>query len=113
MGGYSGIRAQSMFNDDGAVPGQAKIWAGRVSAIDGQWTVDFSSAGFTAPPQVWAQASATGTAKADRNFASVRQDTITETACSGTASNAVTTGLLVATVLTNADCDIDVLALGV
>ena len=87
---------------------------GEVTSADGAWSVNYSSAGFTAPPKVFVTAEATGTAAGDANYASVRNSTITTTGCSGRASSAVTVGLLVATVNGSANgIKISVLALGV
>lgn len=111
--GFGLVSAPTVYDASGQTP-SPKMWTGRVSSdSDGLWSVDYSSAGFTLPPRVFAQAEATSADNADRNFASVRHDTVTTTSCSGTASNAVTVGLLGATVLTDAQCDIDILAIGV
>lgn len=92
-----------------------KIWRGTASVNNGGWSVDYTSAGFTAPPTIFAQAECTGTSNGDANYASVRRDTITTTGCSGRCSNAVSGGLLAVTVNTAASNGtiVEVLAIGI
>lgn len=94
--GQINYRAQ-VFRTGGAQE-NPKIWIGTVTTSGGNWTVNYSSAGFTEYPVVVATARASGQANGDANYASVRDSTITNTSCSGRASNAVTVGILLATV---------------
>ncbi len=92
-----------------------KMWTGSVtvSGNAGQFTVDYSSAGFTAPPKVFV----TGHGGSNREtaiFASTTAGTITATGCSGRANTSNTTGVLLVYQLVNAPAGtvIDVFAIG-
>ena len=82
----------------GTLNSSLRLWVATTTVSSGGWTVDYSAAGFTQVFGVFAQAQAVGTSNGDANYASVRTNTITTTGCSGRSSNAVTVGLLLATV---------------
>lgn len=64
------------------------IWTGSTTANGtGDWSIDYSSAGFTNIYSVQCTARSTGTSDSSNNFAGVRTDTITTTGCSGSVNN--------------------------
>lgn len=87
-----------------------KFWAGRVNAKNGDWSVDYSSAGFTKPPYVSATGHASGSSAGSRNFACVRTNTITATGCAGGYSEANSAGLLAAMVMVSGSGPVDIIA---
>lgn len=104
----------ALYDQSGLVSGTAKIWVGAANPnSSGIWTINYANAGFTRPPQVMVCSANLGSAPADRNFASVNTLSITNTGCNGGVSNAVTTGLLVATVLTNSPTTTPVLVMAI
>lgn len=109
-----GLNTPKLYNSAGFLSNAPKIWVGVVSATNGSWTVDFSSAGFTAPPLVTATAeAATGDLAGNANFASVENAAITKTTARGRAMNATSVGLLVGMVNTNATCKVNITAIGI
>lgn len=104
----------ALYNQSGLISGVPKIWVGYANPnSSGIWTVNFASAGFTTIPFVMVCSANLGTAPADRNFASVNTLSTTTTTATGGVSNAVTTGLLVATVLTNASTSTPVMIMAI
>ena len=109
-----GLNTPKLYNSTGFLSNAPKIWVGVVSATSGVWTVDFSSAGFTAPPLVTATAeAATGDAAINANYACVENAATTMTTAKGRASNSVSAGLLVGTVNTSATCKVNIIAIGI
>lgn len=72
------------FNASGEVAATIKIWTGTVTSDgNGDFTVDYSSAGFTAPPMVTVSALSTNTDTVrDKEWATLRQ-TPTATSANG------------------------------
>lgn len=107
----------TMYNSTGKVADNVKLkmWTGTTSTTNSTWTCDISSAGFTTILWVGANARPAGTSPgtSDANFASVNMQQSTTKLIKGFAQNAVTTGLLLATVLNNASCTIDVVVIGI
>ena len=109
-----GLNTPKLYDSTGFVSNAPKIWVGVVSATSGFWTVDFSSAGFTAPPLVTATAeAATGEAAKEANFASVENVATTTTTAKGRAMNSVSSTILFNTVNTNATCKVNIIAIGI
>lgn len=80
-----------------------KMFTTVVTASDGQWTVDYSSAGFNSILSVHATAEDVGTAAGDRRIACISKDSITPTGCSGRFMSADSAGLLAAMTLVSGD----------
>lgn len=91
-----------------------KVWTGttRVAGGAGRFVIDYSSAGFSASPLVFAQARVKDATLGGRNFASI--ETTGLTSATGYASNSNTTGVLLSYIMTNAadGTIIDVVAIG-
>ena len=103
----------NLFNSFGFLSNEVNIWTGVVEAVNGVWTVDYSSAGFSSPPIVIPVAHTSGSGEDGGNYASIKQTSITTTGCSGRAHNAITTGLLVATANIPANTKVTVIAIGI
>ena len=86
------------FSNQSSPISEPKAWVGETTTSSGNWSINYSNASFTQVYGVFAQAEASGTNNADANYASVNHSTVTNTTASGRCSNAVTAGLLVATV---------------
>lgn len=87
------------------------IYTGIVNASSGVWTINFPEGKFTTPPLVFATAiSESGNSSNRANFASV--DSVTITGATGMAKRSVSAGLLAAMEMTNADCKVQILAIG-
>ena len=109
-----GLNTPKLYDSTGFLSNAPKIWVGVVSATNGFWTVDFSSAGFTLPPLVTATAeAATGNAAGNANFACVENAATTLTTAKGRAMNATSVGLLVGMANTNATCKVNIIAIGI
>lgn len=76
-----------------------KMFSAVVNASDGEWSVDYSSAGFNSVLSVHVTAEAVGTAAGDRRIACISKDSITTTGCSGKFMSADSAGLLAAMTL--------------
>lgn len=104
----------TLYDSTGVISTTPKIWVGVVTAASGEWTVNFSSAGFTAPPVVTATAEAiTGSAAGNANYACVENTATTKTTAKGRAMNATSAGLLIGMVSTNASCKVNIIAIGI
>lgn len=81
-----GVAQTRAFDTNGAITGALKLFIGSTTSdATGQWSVDCSAAGFTAPP-LHVDATALGTSTdlaSDSPFATVYGDTLTATNISG------------------------------
>ena len=103
----------NLFNSLGFLSSEVNIWTGVVDAVQGVWTVDYSSAGFSSPPLVIPVAHTSGSGRDNGNYASINQTSITATGCSGATHNATTAGLLVATTNVPANTKVTIIAIGI
>lgn len=87
---------------DGSVT-NPKMFSTIVEASGGQWTVDYSSAGFTSILSVHATAEDVGTDAGDRRIACITNGSISTTGCSGRLMSANSAGLLAVMTLTSGD----------
>lgn len=112
---YTENPTAAVYNSDGLLSLQPKIWVGTVStSTAGVWSADFSSAGFTEPPIVVVTGVCRndGTAAGDASYASVLASATTTVGCRGRLSSASTAGLLAAMVSVAAEGNILLMAIG-
>ena len=90
-----------------------KIFIGIATAnSDGDWSINYSSAGFTEIPAVFATGVCVGTASGDRRFATINFGQPTLNSCSGKLASAASAGLLAAMLLVSAEGTVQVVAIG-
>lgn len=109
--GPAGPAGALVYNSGGLVS-NAKIWSGTVTTnASGVWTVDYSAAGFTAPPRVIPNATGPGNAAA--NVRNVSTTTKSATAATGICVlPAVSVLGLITVSLVGAGVSVDVVAVG-
>lgn len=76
-----------------------KIFTAVVDGSGGEWSADYSTAGFLTVISVQATAEAVGSAAGDRRLACITQNSVTTTGCSGKFISADSAGLLAAMTL--------------
>lgn len=89
-----------------------KMFATTVNGVNGTWSVDYSSAGFTSIIGVYVTPIAVGTDAANRRIADVAYNSITTTGCSGNLMSATSAGLLAAMTLVSSSGEVQVLVIG-
>lgn len=100
------------YTKDGLVQsGRMKIWQGVVSVTGTVWACDYSSAGFSVKPMIWANGIPNSTTAGQQIFVSVDNDNATETECSGQAVSS-TVVALTGGELAMPNCRINVYAMG-
>lgn len=100
------------YNSAGQIAG-LKMWLGTATAnSSGDWTVDYSSAGFTEVISVYPSAVSKGDTLADRLIASNAAAAPTLTSASGHLMSASAAGLLVAVTLTQSAGTVRVIVMG-
>lgn len=106
--------AGSIYRQSSGLAATARVWVGTATTnASGVWSVDYSSAGFTAAPIVQAQPVASGTAAVNLSFANPQS--ISATACSGIAGAGAAVSLLggLGVGLLGAGVTIHVVAIGI
>jgi hypothetical protein len=103
-----------VYTASGRVHKPVKFWLGDAVTVKGAWTVDYSSAGFTAPPRIIPSAECANAGKAeDGRYASFSFESITTRSASGRVNEAVSLGALVAVVNGIAETRVSIVAIGV
>ena len=110
------IPVTTLYKSSGIYTTSPKIFTGIATAnSSGEWSIDYTSAGFTEIPAVFATGVSVGTASGDRRFATINFGQPTLKSCSGklaSAASAASAGLLSATLLVNAEGKVQVIAIG-
>ena len=102
------------YTKDGLVQSsRMKVWQGTVS-VNGSdvWVCDYSSAGFTQNPIVWANGIPNSTTAGQQIFVSIDTTQTTPTECRGQASSSAVVALI-GGALAMPDCTINVYAMGI
>jgi len=109
--GPTGAPGALVYDSSGAVSA-AKIWSGTVTTnSSGVWSVDYTAAGFVAPPVIQANCTATGTTAADMRNA--KTTTKSTTAASGiVVAPALSVLGIISVSLVGAGVSVDVTAIG-
>jgi len=103
----------TLYGTSGILSTSPKIFIGiAIANADGDWSIDYSSVGFTQVPMVTATGQASGTAAADRRFASLGANQPTLTGCSGKLASATSAGLLAAMSMVAGAGNVNVIAIG-
>ena len=103
----------NVYNSDGLVTNGGKIWTDVVTPSNiGEWTVDFSSAGFTKIPRVLAVAENRGAENGRAAWATVDLANVTTTTAKGRCLGANVVGLLTAMVAVDSSNRVTVVAIG-
>lgn len=88
----------TLYTSSGVVS-NPKIFTTVVDGSNGNWSVDYSIAGFTSVISVQATAEAVGSNTDDRRLVCIENNSITTTGCSGKLMSASSAGLLAAMTL--------------
>lgn len=107
------IPVTSLYKSSGIYTTSPKIFTGIATAnSSGDWSIDYTSAGFTEIPAVFATGVSVGTASGDRRFATINFGQPTLNSCSGKLASAASAGLLATMLLVNAEGKVQVIAIG-
>ena len=107
------IPVTSLYKSSGIYTTSPKIFTGIATAnSSGEWSIDYTSAGFTEIPAVFATGVSVGTASGDRRFATINFGQPTLNSCSGKLASAASAGLLGGMFLVNAEGKVQVIAIG-
>lgn len=107
------IPVTTLYKSSGIYTTSPKIFTGIATAnSSGEWSIDYTSAGFTEIPAVFATGVSVGTASGDRRFATINFEQPTLNSCSGKLASAASAGLLAAMLLVSAEGTVQVIAIG-
>lgn len=107
------IPVTTLYKSSGIYTTSPKIFTGIATAnSSGEWSIDYTSAGFTEIPAVFATGVSVGTASGDRRFATIDFGQPTLNSCSGKLASAASAGLLAAMLLVSAEGKVQVIAIG-
>lgn len=103
----------TLYGSSGILSTSPKIFTGvAVANSDGDWSIDYSSVGFTQVPVVTVSGQTIGTNLGDRRFASLGIGQPTLTSCSGKLLSSSSAGLLAAMTMVAAGGNVNVVAIG-
>lgn len=98
------------YTKDGlAQSGRMKVWQGVISVTGDVWACDYSSAGFTQIPMIWANGILNGATAGKQIFVSIDTPNATTTECSGQAVSSALNG----EALAMPSCSVNVYAMGI
>ena len=107
------IPVTSLYKSSGIYTTSPKIFTGIATAnSSGEWSIAYTSAGFTEIPAVFATGVSVGTASGDRRFATINFGQPTLNSCSGKLASAASAGLLSGMFLVSAEGKVQVIAIG-
>ena len=107
------IPVTTLYKSSGIYTTSPKIFTEIATAnSSGEWSIDYTSAGFTEIPAVFATGVCVGTASGDRRFATINFGQPTLNSCSGKLASAASAGLLAAMLLVSAEGTVQVIAIG-
>ena len=106
-------KTTTLYSTTGVASTSPKIFIGvAVANSNGDWSIDYSSVGFTQVPVVTISGQTVGTNTGDRRFASLGINQPTLTSCSGKLLSSSSAGLLAATTMITAGGNVNVIAIG-
>ena len=109
------IPVTTLYRSSGIYTTSPKIFTGIATAnSSGDWSIDYTSAGFTEIPAVFATGVSVGTASGDRRFATLNFEQPTLTSCSGKllSSSSSSAGLLAAMTMVHGAGPVNIVAIG-
>lgn len=107
------IPVTTLYKSSGIYTTSPKIFTGIATAnSSGEWSIDYTSAGFTEIPAVFATGVSVGTASGDRRFATINFGQPTLNSCSGKLASATSAGFLATMLLVSAEGTVQVIAIG-